>query len=88
MLTRPAISSRGGYRAEINPRKHAISIYLFIYLFNFASQADRKPQQLAPITVALPNHDTQEKTDHNTGNYVPALLLATSVWVLLRPTGL
>ena len=26
-------------------------IYLFIYLFIFASQADRAPQQLAPITV-------------------------------------
>ena len=45
-----------------------------IYLFNFASQTDRAPQQLAPNTVALfypPNHDTQQKTDHNTGNYVP-----------------
>ena len=32
--------------------KKKLFIYLFIYLFNFASQADREPQQLAPITVA------------------------------------
>ena len=50
-----------------------LSIFIF-YFINFASQAGRAPQQLAPITVAPfypPNHDTQQKTNHNTGNYVP-----------------
>ena len=54
----------------------AVSLYFILFYFiNFASQAGRAPQQLAPITqwplFYPPNHDTQQKTDHNTGNYVP-----------------
>ena len=51
---------------------HIVRQSQFIY---FASQDDRAPQQLAPITVAPfsypPNHTTQKKTDYNTENYVP-----------------
>ena len=43
--------------------------------FNFASQADRAPQQLAPITVAP--FLTLPTMIHN--------ILATSVWVLFTP---
>ena len=60
------------------------------YFINFASQAGRAPQQLAPITVApflpsQPRYTTEDRPQHRE---LRALLLATSVWVLLRPTGL
>ena len=56
---------------------HARSIGLITVLFIYLALPVKLagvPQQLAPITVAPfypPNHDTQQKTDHNTGNYVP-----------------
>ena len=69
----------------------AILFYFLFYFINFASQAGRAPQQLAPITVApffLPTQPWYTAEDRPQHRELRALLLATSVWVLLRPTGL
>ena len=80
--------------ANLSPKKSFIGLRLFIYYYfyfiNFASQAGRAPQQLAPITVApfLPSQPWYTTEDRPQHRELRALLLATSVWVLLRPTGL
>ena len=51
------------------------NIALIVLFIDFTSQARRAPQQLSPILLwALfysPNHDTQQQTNHNTGNFLP-----------------
>ena len=72
-----------------------------IFIFKCALQASdlcvrsdiniyrRRWQPLISPLAILPSTLTNEtKPDYNAGNYHSALLLATSVWVLLRPTGL
>ena len=54
-------------------------IYLFVYLITFTTtekqavvgvaQQSEAPNYSAPLYP--PNHDIAQKTDHNTGNYMP-----------------
>ena len=52
-------------------------IYLFIYLFIYLTLPVKLTEHHNSLRQLLwplshpPNHDTQKKTDHNTGNYVP-----------------
>ena len=62
-----------GYLYKCQNRRQVVVLFYFILLtlpVKLAEHHNSLRQLLWPLFYP-PNHDTQQKTDHNTGNYVP-----------------